>query len=112
MKKVLPFILSTGLIAFPCIAQAVALTNPLGITDPRLIAARIIQGALSVLGTVALVMFMYGGLLWIISMGKPEQIKQGQSILIWTTLGLILIAGAYVAVDAIFNAVLSGNVAG
>ncbi|MFA6521998.1 MAG: hypothetical protein WCT24_00140 [Patescibacteria group bacterium] len=97
----------------PLMAQAqVTLTNPLGanMTDPRLIAARIIQGLLSIVGTLALVMFIYGGLLWLTSMGKPDKIKQGKDILIWTVIGIALIAGAYVAVDAVFRALLTGTV--
>ncbi|MBU0613962.1 hypothetical protein KJ766_01605, partial [Patescibacteria group bacterium] len=63
--------------SIPHFAHAVTLTNPLGITDPRLLVARLIQGALSLMGTIALLMFMYGGFLWLTSAGKPEPVKKG-----------------------------------
>ena len=95
----------------PYIAQAqVTLTNPLGENDVRVIIGTVISGALSVAGTLALLMFVYGGILWLTDMGKGDQVKKGKDILVWATLGIILIAGAYVLTDAIFSAVLTGSV--
>lgn len=90
----------------------VTLTNPLGETDPRLIIARVIQGALSITGTLALIMIIYAGLMWMTARGKPELVKKGQHIIIWSVLGIIVIAAAYVLTNAVFNAVLTGDVAG
>jgi len=107
------FLTALALYALPAFALAqstVTLTNPLGESDPRVIIARVIQGALSISGSLALLMFVYGGILWLTSMGKSEQVDQGRKILIWATLGIIVIAGAYVAVTAIFNAITTGSV--
>lgn len=90
----------------------VALTNPLGETDINVIIGRVIQGFLSVSGTIALVMFIYGGIVWLTSTGNPEMIKKGKSILVWAVLGIIVIASAYVLTNAVFNAVITGDVSG
>ncbi len=97
----------------PYVAFAqVTIVNPLGESDVRVIVGQVIQGALSVAGTLALLMVVYGGILWLTDMGKGEQVKKGKDILIWATLGILLIAGAYVLTTAIFNAVLTGSVTG
>ena len=108
----LRFLLITGALIFlPQISKAqVTITNPLGESDPRLIIARVIQGALSISGSIALLMFVYGGVLWLTSMGVSGQVEKGKNILIWATLGIIVIASAYVAVTAIFNALITGSV--
>lgn len=91
-------------------ATTVTLLNPLGLSDPRLIVGRIIKGILSIIGTVTLAMFMYGGILWITSMGESKKVEKGKSIFVWTTLGLGIIAIAYTAVNAIMNALRTGSV--
>jgi len=113
MKKIKTVLLSLWAMLLPFAAQAqVTLTNPLGENDVRVIIGTVIKGALSVSGTLALLMFVYGGILWLTDMGKGDGVKKGKDILVWSTLGIILIAGAYVITTAIFNAVLTGSVDG
>ncbi|RMD51544.1 hypothetical protein D6827_02065 [Candidatus Parcubacteria bacterium] len=110
-KTVLATVIIGGFL--PLVSRAaVTLTNPLGETDVRLLIARVIQGMFSISGSIALIMFIYGGFLWLTSGGKSEQITKGKQILFWATAGIVLIVGAYVIVNAIFNALLSGNVNG
>lgn len=113
MKKFGAIMSSIGLALVPFLVQAqVTLVNPLQTNDVRVIVGTVIKGALSVAGTLALLMVVYGGILWLTDMGKGEQVKKGKDILIWATLGILLIAGAYVLTSAIFNAVLTGDVSG
>lgn len=86
----------------------VTLTNPLGTTDIRLLIARVISAVLSIIGVIALLMFVYGGFLWMISGGNEGQVEKGKEVLKWTTLGIILIVSAYVIVNAIFRAAFTG----
>ena len=62
---------------------------------------RVINGALGVVGSLALLMFIYGGLLWMTSAGSDEKVKKGKDILIWATLGLIIIFASYALVHFI-----------
>ena len=113
MKKIKAIIASAAVMALPYVAQAqVTLTNPLGQNDVRVIVGTVIKGALSVAGTLALLMFVYGGILWLTYMGKGDQVKKGKDVLVWATLGIILIASAYILTTAIFNAILTGSVEG
>jgi hypothetical protein len=94
------------------LAQAgVALPNPLGTTDVRVIIGRIIGVLTGASGSIALLMFIYGGFLWLTSMGNPERIKKGKEILIWSTLGMIIMFGAYIIVRYILVAITTGTVA-
>ena len=113
MKRMLPILLLTLIVLVPSFALAqVNLTNPLGETDVRILIARVIQGFLSISGSIALVMFIYGGILWMTAMGNDAMVKKGKDTILWAILGIIIIASAYVATNAVFNAVLTGNVSG
>ena len=113
MKRIWTYLICASATLAPVAGHAqVTITNPLGDADPRVIVARVIQGALSVSGTIALLMFIYGGMLWMTAMGKSDQIDKGKNILVWAVLGIILIASAYIVTTAIFNALGTGSVDG
>ncbi|MDA0208239.1 MAG: hypothetical protein O3B64_02415 [bacterium] len=99
-----------ALFTSPAVAMAATIANPIGISDPRLIVARLIQAALSVSGTVALLMFIYSGLLFLTAGGRPGPVEKAKKILVWSIIGIVVIASAYVATTAVFNAVTTGNV--
>lgn len=89
----------------------VTLYNPLGDeTDVRVIIGRVIKGVLSIIGSIAFLMFIYGGVLWLTSGGNSDAVKKGRDVLIWTTLGLAIIFAAYAIVSAVLNAITSGSV--
>lgn len=90
--------------------STVALYNPLGESDVRVIIGRVIKGILSLIGSLAFVMFIYGGVLWLTSAGAADRVKKGRDILTWTTLGLGVIFASYAAVNAILNALVRGEV--
>lgn len=99
-----------GCLPFFAHAETVFLINPLGITDPRELTGRIIAGVLSIIGSLALLMFVYAGVLWITAQGDAKKVQRGKDIMVWATLGLGIIAGAYVAVQALVNAFTKGSV--
>lgn len=110
MKKLYYTFLSV-LLFLPAAANAVELTNPLGagFTDPRLIIARVIKAALGVSGSIALLMFVYGGFLWMTSGGNATQVDKGKKVLLWAILGIVLIAASYAVVTAIFQGLTTGT---
>ena len=99
-----------GSLPFLAHAETVHLINPLGITDPRALTGRLIAGVLSIIGSITLLMFVYAGVLWITAQGDAKKVQRGKDIMVWATLGLGIIAGAYVAVQAIVNALTGGSV--
>lgn len=89
-------------------AAAPTLPNPLGgTTDIRTIIGRVISAALGISGSIALLMFVWGGLQWLTSGGSPERIKKGKDTIVWAVLGLVLIFGSYAILNFVLGAILS-----
>lgn len=93
-------------------AETVSILNPLGETDVRVIIGRIISAALSIIGSIALLMFVYGGVLWLTSFGETAKVDKGKKILVWATLGLGMIVASYAVVNAIILGLSTGSVSG
>lgn len=49
---------------------------------------------LDVLGLIALVLIIYGGVIMMTSQGSPDKVKKGRDILIWAILGVVVILSA------------------
>jgi len=117
------FILFSPLIAFaagqgavggPRVTEPVQLPNPLtGKTTfdektegiPTLL-GRVINAILGIVGSLALVMFIYGGIIWMTSSGNAEQVTKGKNIVIWATIGLVVIFSAYALVSFVLTKAL------
>lgn len=129
MKKSLVILGTIALLAVPLVAPflvhaqdttssstTVTLYNPLGTTsedsDIRVILGRVIRGLLSVIGSLALLMFVYGGVLWMTSAGNSERVKKGKDIIVWAVLGLGVIFSAYAITNALIQALTTGSVTG
>lgn len=72
--------------------------------SPQQVIGNIIKTGMGVIGTIALIMFIYGGILWMLSMGNAERSKKAIDILIWSALGVIVILASYAIVSFLFNA--------
>ena len=124
MKKAFLFLAVLTLFALPVVVPHVAhaadttvtLYNPLGTdsedSDIRVILGRVIRGFLSIVGSIALLMIIYGGVLWLTSAGNSVRIKKGKEILIWAVLGLGIIFSAYAITNALIQALTTGSVTG
>jgi hypothetical protein len=111
MKKIFSFLfllLVFGLFfAMPVLAQSgtvgpctnpngCGLTNPLGAsTTIQSMIGRAINSVLGVVGSLALLMFVFGGLTWMTSAGSQEKVKKGRDIIVWSAIGLVVIFSAY-----------------
>jgi hypothetical protein len=71
---------------------------------PELI-GNVIRVVLGLVGSVALLMFVYGGMLWLTSGGNPDKIKKAKDTLVWASIGLIIIFASYALVGVIIRAV-------
>jgi hypothetical protein len=70
------------------------------------------QIILAVTGSAALLMFVYGGVLWIISAGSSEQIQKGKSAMAAAAIGIVIILTAWTAVNVTILALTKGEVGG
>lgn len=81
-------------------------------TDPRILAARIIKVALSILGTVFLVLVLYAGFLWMTAGGEDGKIETAKKLLSDAVIGLAIILSAYAITFFVFDVVLKGSTNG
>jgi len=87
----------------------VELNNPLGdIDSPSEFIGTIIKAVLGIIGSLALLMFIYGGLTWMLAAGNTDKVTKGKNILIWAVIGLVVIFTAYAVVNFVFDS-LSGT---
>ena len=115
MKKIISFfILSLATVFFLNLSPALAdgaegcvgsncLSNPLGVESANELIGRIINSVMGIVGSLALLMFVYGGLIWMTSAGSQEKVKKGKDILLWSAVGLVVIFGAYGLTKFIIN---------
>lgn len=81
------------------------LPNPLGGNmTPEILIGKIINALLGIVGSLALVMFVYGGFMWMLSAGNKERVQRGKDILTWATVGLVVIFSSYALVRFVFKA--------
>ena len=87
--------------------DSVILENPLSTDSIPVLIGRVIRAALGIVGSLALVVFVYGGFLWMTAAGKPEMVKRGKNTLTWAAIGLAVIFLSYSIVRYILS-VLTG----
>ncbi|MEI6529171.1 MAG: pilin [Candidatus Falkowbacteria bacterium] len=74
----------------------IKLDNPLGsVTTPQILIGNIINSVLGVVGSLALLMFIFGGLTWMTSAGSADKVKKGKDIIVWSAIGLVVIFASY-----------------
>jgi hypothetical protein len=83
--------------------NAVGHTLVLGVDDPRLIAARLVNIALGFLGIIALLMFLGAGVRWMLSGGDSEKISKVRASMVGIIIGLLIILAANSVVVFVIN---------
>ena len=99
----------TSQVTTPAPSSSVSLPNPLGTNDIRVVIGRIIQILMSAIGSIALMILIYGGFQWLTAMGNPEKIKKGKDIMLWTLLGVIIMFSSYFIVRFVINTLTLGT---
>lgn len=76
-----------------------------GTAGVQTLIGRVIKTVMGVVGSIALIMFVYGGLMWMTASGNTEKISKAMRIITWSTLGIIVILSSYALVDFIFTSI-------
>jgi len=101
MKKYILSLILLGLLCVPVVvfAQKIPkLNNPLGTTDIPVLTGSLIEKVLGLVGIIALVMFIYGGITWMVSSGQQELVQRGRRTITWAAIGLVFVFIAYTVV--------------
>jgi hypothetical protein len=87
----------------------IGFTNPIcpsgGGCDIPTIIGNVIRAVLGIVGSLALLMFVYAGIRWMMAGGNQERIKKAKDIMVWTALGLVVIFASYAIVTFVLAAV-------
>lgn len=89
----------------PSANAPVKIENPLGDDNPspQILIGRVINATMGLVGSLALAMFIYGGFVWMLAAGNEQRVQKGKDVLIWATIGLIVIFSSYALVRVIFS---------
>ena len=79
------------------------LDPPVSGTFPQVI-GKVIKAFLGIVGTISLVMFVYGGITILTAAGRGPQITKGRNTLIWASLGIIIVFASYAILKFVFSA--------
>jgi hypothetical protein len=83
------------------------LPDPLGGASIHSIIGNVIRTFAGIAGSIALIMFVYGGIMMIMSKGESGKVESARKILINSAIGIVLIFAAYTFVAAIIDAILA-----
>ena len=73
-----------------------------GVT-PAVLIGRIIRVVLQVVGSIALLVFVYGGIVWMTARGNAERTQRAIKVIVWAALGVVVILASYTLVEFIFG---------
>ncbi len=79
-----------------------------GGAGPYGVVGRVVSYLIGISGTIAFVIFVYGGILWLISAGRDDYIKKGQQAMVWAVIGLAVIFSSYIIIKFIVSLLGSG----
>jgi hypothetical protein len=85
------------------------LRNPISANSVPELVGNIINVALSIVGSLALIIFIYGGFTWMLAAGNESAVEKGKNILTWATIGLVVIFASYSLVNFIINKAIVGG---
>jgi len=82
------------------------LTNPLGSTSISEIMGKVVTTFLGIVGALALLVFIYGGMAWMTARGDAGQVKTAQGALKNGLIGLAIIAFSYTITSSVLQLLL------
>jgi hypothetical protein len=64
---------------------------------------RAIQLLMAFMGSIALVLYIYAGIVWMTASGAKDKVAQAQKVLVWTTFGVVVMLGSYILTSFLFK---------
>lgn len=83
--------------------SVVGLTLPSSDISLQRVIGRVIRGTLGVIGSIAFLMFVYAGFTLLIAQGDAKKVTTAKQTMLWASLGIVVIFGAYAIVSSILN---------
>ena len=86
-----------------------ASSTGLSTQDPRITVAKIIRIVLGFLGTIAVILIIYAGFVWMTSNGNEDKITKAKNILKGAVIGLVIVLSAFAITTFIINSLLEAT---
>lgn len=80
-----------------------------GLNDFVQLGVNLFNYVIGIVGALALLAFIYGGILFLFSGGSPEQIEKGKKALVGAVIGLIVVFASYMIVGFVAQALGIGD---
>jgi hypothetical protein len=77
--------------------------------DINVIVGRVIKYIIGIAGTATLVVFIYGGILWLTARGEAANVDKGKDAMKNAVIGLIILFSSYIIVKFIYAALTSAG---
>jgi len=74
------------------------------INDFLALAIKISQFVFGILGSLTLLMFVYGGVMFLISAGSADKVGQAKKIITAAVVGLLIVFGSWLIINFVFKA--------
>jgi len=77
--------------------------NPTSILYIESFIGNIVNSVFGLVGSIALLMFIYGGVSWMTAGGNSEKVKKSRDTLVWAALGLAFIFLSYAVASIVIK---------
>jgi hypothetical protein len=101
-------VFSTGLV-FTGVSDLCESSGECSLDDVMQVFINISNFILGIVGTLVLVLFVYGGLRWLTSQGNPDGIKAGKKAMTGSVLGLLIVFGAFTGITIVTSILRGGD---
>lgn len=68
------------------------------------VVGRIIKWVVGLIGVILVAMFIYGGVAYATSAGNEDRVETGKKIMMYSIMGILIVAIAFAATDYVINA--------
>lgn len=89
----------------PETTSPVNINNPINASSFQAVIGNVVDQILGIVGALALLMFIFGGLVWMTAAGNEQKITQGKNILMWSAIGLLVIFSSYALVKFVLEVI-------
>ncbi|MDD2758453.1 MAG: pilin [Patescibacteria group bacterium] len=77
--------------------------NPMDIGSPSVLFTRGINLMMAFMGSIALVLYIFAGFIWMSASGNAERVDKAKRILVWTTLGALAMGASYMIIKTVLE---------
>lgn len=95
----------SGKSAQDLLAEASGSLNPARINQPTDLINKAIKMLMAFIGSISLVLYVYAGILWLSAGGASERVDKAKKVIVWTTLGVVVMLISYILVSFVFNVI-------